>query len=216
MAALIASWTRDCAALAPGASPHAVQAVGADLLRRWTSPARHYHTTVHLEEVFEALAELDRAGEVRDRESALARVAGWYHDAVYDPAAAPGVNECESAALAAVTLPALSVRPEDAATVDRLVRLTTDHATAEGTAVERAFQDADLWILAAGSVRFDQYCAQVRQEHAHVPQRAYRAGRTAVLQPLLDRVAVYATAHGRRHWEAAARSNLARELSRLG
>ena len=48
-----------------------------------------------------------------------------------------------------------------------------------------------------------------------MPDDAFAAGRTAVLQPFLRRDTVYATRHARRAWNDRARLNLARELSRL-
>lgn len=215
MPALITWWTQDCATLAPAAPPHAVQSAGTTLLRSWTSPGRRYHTTQHLVELFWALEDLWTAAEITDREAALARIAGWYHDAVYDPRAEPGANESASAALARDTLPPLAIAADDAAMIDRLIRLTTDHAAQTAGALEQAFHDADLWILGTETARFDQYCAQVRQEYAHMPEPAYRAGRSTILRPLLDRPTVYATSYARRTWERDARRNLARELSRL-
>ena len=89
----------------------------------------------------------------------------------------------------------------------------TTHPAPRGSAA--AFHDADLWILSATQERFDEYCAQVREEYAAVPDDAFAAGRTRVLQPFLRRDTVYATRHARRAWNDRARLNLARELSRL-
>ena len=55
----------------------------------------------------------------------------------------------------------------------------------------------------------------MREEYAAVPDDAFAAGRTRVLQPFLRRDTVYATRHARREWNDRARLNLARELSRL-
>ena len=100
MPALITWWKLDLADLAPGAHHDAVLAIGTDLLRRWTEPHRRYHSTRHLVEVFWALEDLEEAREVTAREAALGRLAGWFHDAVYDPTAAAGANELASADLA--------------------------------------------------------------------------------------------------------------------
>ena len=177
MPALIAWWTRDLAALAPDADPQAVGATGADLLRRWTEPQRRYHGTRHLMEVFWALEDLTDAGELSESDGVLARIAAWLHDAVYDPAAAPGANEAASAALARDRLTDLGLDPADVRTVDDLVRMTADHGAAHGDALQRAFHDADLWVLAADEDRFDEYCAQVREEYASVPDAVYRPAR---------------------------------------
>ena len=40
--------------------------------------------------MFWALEDLEGAGEIGDREACLARLAAWFHDAVYDPHDAAG------------------------------------------------------------------------------------------------------------------------------
>lgn len=216
MHALLTRWTMDVRSVAPRA-PHddVIRRAGADLLARWTEPARRYHTTRHLVEMFWALEELEEVGEIDDHQCAIARLAAWFHDAIYDPSAKSGSNEADSAVLARDTLPLLSFRDDDVTAVDRLIRLTARHDTDAAIPLEAAFQDADLWILAAPQERFDCYCDQVRQEYAHVPEAAYRRGRRAVLVPLLHRDNIYRTSHALHCWETPARINLGRELARL-
>ncbi len=188
---------------------------GADLLARWTEPGRRYHGTTHLVEMFWALEDLEGAGEIEDREACLARVAAWFHDAVYDPHALPGANEADSASYAGTALRPLGLSAAQIRAVEDLVRLTDGHSAPGDDALTSAFHDADLWILSAPQARFDAYCAQVREEYAFVPEDAYRAGRTAILRPFTLRETIYRTAHGRHHWDQPARVNLARELARL-
>ncbi len=217
MPALITWWTRDVATLHPGAAPEQVYAAGTSLLARWTEAHRHYHGTQHLVEMFWALEELDGAGEIDERDGTLARIAGWLHDAIYDPNARPGVNERDSATLARTTLTELGLGPRDVDTVERLVQLTAGHEpdSSDPTPVERAFHDADLWILGADPARYDDYGDQVRAEYHHVSDAAYRFGRTAVLQGFARRPRIYRTGHAAEVWEPRARSNLDRELTRL-
>lgn len=220
MPALITRWTLDVRVVAPHAPDNdTVAREGAELLVRWNEPSRRYHTTTHLVEMFVALAELEDAREIDDRECSVARLAGWFHDAVYDPAAASGSNEADSALLARDTLQRLSFGDEDIAAIERLIRLTARHdADADADAaelLEAAFHDADLWILSAPPARFDGYCAQVREEYASVPDAQYRNGRSAILGPLADRDRIYRTSHALRNWEHPARTNLTRELARL-
>jgi predicted metal-dependent HD superfamily phosphohydrolase len=213
--ALLTWWKLDIAALAPDAHSDAVEAIGRDLLQRLEEPHRSYHTTRHVVEMYAALEELERSGVLTGREAALAGVAACFHDAVYDPAAPPGANEVDSADLAARSLMALGLDADDVEQVRRLVLATERHEAPLGDGLAAAFHDADLWILAAPEDRFDEYCEQVRQEYAAVPDAAYATGRTAVLQPFLRRDTVYATRYGRRVWGERARVNLARELARL-
>jgi len=201
-------------------APHApgndiVERVGAELLARWTEPPRRYHTTTHLVEVFGALEEMEEAREIGDRQCSVARLAAWFHDAVYDAAARPGSNEADSALLARSTLKQLKFRDDDIDAIDRLIRLTARHDADAADPLDAAFHDADLWILSAPEQRFDGYCDQVRQEYAHVSDTEYRKGRTAILGPLLHRDRIYRTSHALHGWETPARINLGRELTRL-
>jgi predicted metal-dependent HD superfamily phosphohydrolase len=207
-------WALDIRELAPYAQTDTVVAVGADLQRRLGQPHRHYHTATHLVEMFWALEELEQAGEINAREGTLARVAAWFHDAVYD-VDDPADNERRSADLALGSLDALGLPAPDMDAVERLILDTAQHLLPQGDALAAAFHDADLWILAAPAERFDAYCAQVRQEYAVVPAEAYAAARAAALEPFTQRDTIYATRTGRQRWEEPAHENLARELHRL-
>lgn len=199
---------------AEGSPPAAklAQAVGEDLLARWSEPARHYHTTRHLAEVLSALRELRVVEPVDDRTRLVTELAAWFHDAVYDPRAPD--NEERSAVMAQEQLTSLAVDAAVVTHVTALVRATAGHEDMGATAAGRAFHDADLWILAAPADRFDQYCRQVRDEYAWVSDRDYATGRTAVLAPFAARGRLYLTRSAWR-WESAARANLSRELARL-
>jgi len=212
--ALVTWWKLDLAELAPEAHSDAVLAVGADLVRRWAEPQRRYHTDRHLVEMFWALEDLEKAGEVDTREGTLGRIAAWFHDAVYDPTQPPGSNEAASAELAVRDLSALGLDGDDVATVRGLVLATETHELPVG-GLRAAFHDADLWILAAPAARYAEYTAQVREEYAAVPDDAFAAGRAAVLRPFLERDSIYATPAAREQWGEAARLNLARELEDL-
>lgn len=215
MAALITWWTRDIAELGPDAEPAAVAATGADLLSRWTEPQRFYHSTRHLVELFWSLEELEDAGQLSASEGTTGRVAAWLHDAVYDPRARHGANEAASARLAATLLGRVAVPTEVVASVEAIVRMTDGHDGDDGAPLTRAFHDCDLWILSAPEARFDEYCVQVREEYAHVPEDTYRTARSEILAGFARRDGLYLTAYGRREWDEPARANLRRELDRL-
>ena len=215
MPALITWWSLDVRAIVPEAHDYAVARSGADLLARWTEPTRRYHTTRHLVEMFWALEELEDVGEIDDRQSSVARLAAWFHDAIYRPDASPGSNEADSAALARDTLLQVGFGDDDIDAIDRLIRLTANHDVQAEEPLEAAFHDADLWILSAPEDRFDGYCDQVRLEYAGMPDAAFRPGRAAILEPLLHRDTIYRTTHALHAWETPARVNLGRELARL-
>ena len=165
---------------------------------------RGYHDLQHLAEVLERLGELGRA---EDTEVVLA---AWFHDAVYD--GGPDLEE-RSARLASARL--ANEPGVDVAEVARLVLLTADHRPEPDDERGRALVDADLAILAAPAWRYDEYRHAVRTEYAHVPDPEFRAGRLAVLRDLAGRPLLFTTAHGRAHWDAPARANLAREIAEL-
>lgn len=217
MPTLIAWWIQDLGLLAPDADPVAVRAVGEDLLRRWADPARRYHSTTHLVELFWGLEEIEEAGEVSAEDATVGRIAGWLHDAVYDPTAPPGRNEAESVELAARLLPTVALTPAAVSRVASLVRMTDGHklAAVDDDALAAAFHDADLVIFAATAERFDAYDDLVREEYAHVPEDAFRDGRRAILEDFLGRDRLYATDHAHAQWDGPARVNLRRAVDRL-
>ncbi|REF35917.1 putative metal-dependent HD superfamily phosphohydrolase [Thermasporomyces composti] len=182
--------------------------VADDLLARYVEPTRHYHDQRHLAEVLEAIDLL--AAEADD--VTAVRLAGWFHDAIYDPRRSD--NEEASARLADELLHGTSVSGRRAE-VARLVRLTVHHAPDPRDVDGGVLCDADLAILAASPVRYGEYVAGVRAEYAHLDDPAFRAGRSAILDRLLSRERLYTTRYGREHWEERARRNLTAELALL-
>ncbi len=215
MDTLRSRWHADVIALAPTADRDLVAAAGTDLLDRWLEDHRSYHDAVHLAEVLAALDELYEGGDLPSRDRHLAGLAAWYHDAVYDAGLPAGANEEASAALAEDRLTRLGLAADDVADVVRLVRESATHEMTTRDPATRAFHDADLWILASTTERFDAYCHQVRLEYRMVPAADFARGRSAVLAPFVDRERLYLTDHAHAHWTERARVNLGRELDRL-
>ena len=201
---LLADFVRACREAGATASDDELEDAGTTLLRRWSEPARGYHDVLHLTEV---LTRLDEIGE----RAAVTRLAAWFHDAVYE--GLPGQDERDSAELAMRSLATLGVPPVSAAEVAALVLVTADHVPRDPHGA--ALCDADLAVLASPPERHAAYVAGVRREYSHVDDDAFRAGRAAVLADLLGREHLFSTDHGRRHWDAAARANLAAELAHL-
>jgi predicted metal-dependent HD superfamily phosphohydrolase len=191
-----------------GTDDPAIDAAGADLLRRWAEPHRHYHTVDHLAAMLSVVDELAAAATDAD----AVRLAAWTHDAIYDPRAAGGENEWASAALAAAVLGDLRVPPPAVAEVVRLVELTATHDPPPGDRNGAVLCDADLAVLARPPEDYDRYAAAIRREYAHVSDEVFRAGRAAVLSGLLSRSSLFRV---NIRWEPAARANLHRELARL-
>ncbi|EAP97131.1 hypothetical protein JNB_16639 [Janibacter sp. HTCC2649] len=206
--------TWDEAVRAVRGDAHGLVSVREDLVARWSEAHRGYHDLRHLDEVLHAVTELRESTLGSDPEWAGVVFAAWFHDAVYE--IAPGAeNERLSAELARTTLSASGIGSEIVEAVASLVLASEAHDVHETHGPQAAFHDADLWILSAPEARFDDYCAAVRREYAAVPDDAYATGRSAILAPFLERETVYRTGHARDQWEAAARRNLTRELTRL-
>lgn len=173
-----------------------------ELLAAWERPG--YHDLLHLTEVLDRLDQLD-GGAAFD--ATTVRLAAWFHDAVYD--GGPDDEE-RSAQWAERALPATY-----AAEVARLVRMTAHHRPDDDDAAGCALSDADLAILAAPPERYAAYAAGVRADFAHVADADFRAGRRAVLLDLAAKPHLFHSARARELWEAAARTNLEREVSEL-
>lgn len=194
----------------PAAAPAELAArVGADLLRRWGEPHRHYHTVDHLAAVLAVVDE--HANHAGDADAV--RLAAWYHDAVYDPHRVD--NEEASALLAETTLPGLMVPPERVAEVARLVRLTASHDPAAGDRNGELLTDADLAVLASPPETYLAYTSAVRREYAHIGDPQFASGRASVLHNLLCLPTLFHIPALRDRWEDLARANLSRELNTL-
>lgn len=209
---IVASCAADLRPLCPEAGSDALESAASDLVGRWREPGRTYHSLRHLAELLAALGRLAGAGEIEPSDVVVARVAAWFHDAVHG--GTPGEDEESSATLALSVLESLGAQTPVAERVAALVLATADHVPTDDPAAP-ALLDADLWILGAPAVRFDEYCDQVRQEYPGVSDTDYATARLEVLRRLLAHEHLYATAHARAAWEGQARVNLERELARL-
>ncbi|MDR2255222.1 MAG: DUF4031 domain-containing protein [Arthrobacter sp.] len=197
---------RDFEALLPGAPD-----LFDDVHARWSAPERHYHDRRHLAQVLRGLDWLaPREDGVGAGQLRAARLAAWWHDAVYNGVA--GTDEEDSATLAAASLsplePASTVRR-----VEELILMTANHEPRDQAAA--LLSDADLRVLARPAASYLRYVADVRRDYAHVSDAEFAAGRAAVLASLLGRERLYLTGSGHAAWEAAARANLEAELKSI-
>ncbi|MCA5892603.1 DUF4031 domain-containing protein [Isoptericola sp. NEAU-Y5] len=211
-----------------------VRAAGAELVGRWREPHRVYHSRLHLADALDALDTLVSGGAPGS--ARLAALALWFHDAVHDGEA--GRDEERSAALAVRLLAPLAtgargargtglLAADDVDEVARLVLVTADHDPAHGDATGALVSDADLAVLGGEPRRYARYAAQVRAEYGHVPDDAFRTGRSAVLDELLARLpdrlpdrpgaapTLFRSAAGAARWSGAAGRNLRAERASL-
>lgn len=197
-AALIARHTRDARAVDTGRA----------VLEAWAQPHRRYHSLAHLRDI---LARVEELADHADDADAV-RLAAWYHDAVYN-----GLPDDEerSAQRAEQDLSRLGVHGPLVDEVARLVRMTVTHDPAPGDRNGEVLSDADLAALAVSCESYRHNTAAIRAEYAHVPDEAFRKGRTQVLVALLAGPGVFRTPSGRQQWEQAAQRNLRAELATL-
>jgi predicted metal-dependent HD superfamily phosphohydrolase len=184
--------------------------LGGRLVAAYGEERRTYHDLRHLTEVLDRLDELHAAGTPFD--PVAVRLAAWFHDAVHE--GRPGDEE-RSARWAEEALAEAGLEAPLVAEVARLVRMTEHHDPAPDDLGGAALSDADLAILASPPERYADYVAAVRLEYAHVPDREFAIGRTAVLTELLTSAPLFRTDHGHAHWEATARRNVEADLRAL-
>ncbi len=194
---------------ATGVDAVAAYAAFDDLVLRYDEPHRRYHTLEHVAEMLRMVPRIAPAGT----DLFAVQLAVWFHDVVYDPRSK--TNEIDSGEYARTVLASLGLPSQ---TIIDLI-LSTDHRVALDPLAAIEFQimhDADLAILGASLDRYDRYAADIRKECSYVPDDHYRDGRRRVLQRFLERTpTIYATKRMQEDGEAAARQNLARELSSL-
>ena len=185
----------------------------AELRRRYAEPQRGYHDWRHIETL---LTLFEETKPLLSNPTAVL-YAVLFHDAVYDPTRTD--NEDRSADLLRTSLAGTL----DAPTLEQAVSLilaTKKHVVPEGLDDGRGsdaaiFLDMDLSILGADEQRFDAYEDEIRTEYGHVPEEQFRAGRTRVLEAFASRDRLYLSDWGYARFEAQARRNIGRSLSRL-
>ncbi len=183
---------------------------GRELLLRWQEPHRRYHDQRHLAAV---LGHVDVLADETD-DVDLVRLAAWFHDAIYERGGATD-NEEASAALAAAMLSEGGMPERATLEVARLVRLTAAHDADLADRNGCVLCDADLAVLGGTAAEYAGYAADVREEFAQIDDEAFRSGRIAVLQRLLDAQPLFRTDRFRAEREEAARHNLGTELALL-
>jgi len=192
-----------------GAAEHPrFDAIWSELLAAWSEPHRAYHNLEHLQSCLAEWRQV-RDGSEADAQLVLALL---FHDAIYDPRAAD--NEERSAAWASRVGAELGLTAAACSGIVGMILATKTHGSA-GDEATRRLLDIDLSVLGADPGRFAAYDAGIRQEYRHVPDEAYRRGRTQVLQSFLNRQPIYLTESFRQRYEAAARRNLAQAIRQL-
>ncbi|MFD8499985.1 hypothetical protein [Amycolatopsis sp. NPDC059657] len=181
-----------------------------DLETRYNEPHRRYHDLAHAHSVARHADELAQALSTEDR--ALIVLAACAHDVIYD--AKPGDDERRSAEWARDWLTRAGLAASHIDRVSQLILTTLSHDAAPEDVLATALLDADLATLGASEDVYDQYARNVREEFKYVDDEAWTSGRAAVLEKLLAKDPLFRSPAARLRWEASARANLTRELTR--
>lgn len=182
----------------------------ADLTARYREPHRRYHGLSHLEACLMIFEEV-RALATPPVVASEVVMALFFHDAIYVPFARD--NEAESATLATEVLARAGLDQEASARIEEAI-LATRHAEENLSATAALVVDVDLSILATPAPVFDAYEDAVRAEYAALDDARFAEGRAAFVRSMLARAWLYSTPGLRERWEADARANLRRSLTR--
>jgi predicted metal-dependent HD superfamily phosphohydrolase len=182
-----------------------------DLLLRHQEPQRFYHTTRHLEEIFEVLDVLDPVDS-----SGVLAMSTFFHDAIYDPRS--GTNEEDSAVLFEAFAEAVegAAASPNCAKVAEYIRATRHHNVSESTDESlKIFVDADMSVLGKCAEGYNNYAGLIRLEYAHYERSDYCQGRAKVLTTFLEQENIFASKRVHGASEARARMNIKREINSL-
>jgi len=172
-----------------------------EIVQAHSEPHRFYHTLSHLESLFK---ELETIG--CDDEACLWSV--WYHDYVYQPG--KGNNEAKSAKIAASGMRTVGVLDSIIDKVEDIINATKHHTSID--AVSDLFLDADMAILGADAVTYQQYVAAVKQEFKNIPAVLFNNGRKKFLTALLVQDELFLTDLFNEQYGEQAKSNIRGEL----
>lgn len=178
------------------------------LVRLHAEPHRAYHNMSHVED---CLFQLDLARSLAEKPDEI-EIAIWFHDAVYDTGALD--NEEKSALLARRSLTKHGIAENVASRISDLV-IATKHNEPPQDPDAELLADIDLSIFGRSFEEFDLYEKRIRKEYDWVPEPEYRKARAGILNMFLSRGKIYRTVCFRDMFEASARTNLERSVSRL-
>lgn len=190
--------------LAPSSSSHRmeVEAVLARLVSQYSTPNRHYHNVVHLENGLQDYFSLYEDISVSD-------FFAWaYHDSEYNPLASD--NEAKSAALFMRDSSRLGFTLDEADEISSKI-LDTNHAAMNLSVVN----DMDLSILGKDQETYQTYAANIRREYASLSDEVFNLGRVQVLKRLLDNPHIYFDSKFRDKYESQAKLNMAEEIQEI-
>lgn len=193
--------------LAAGLAPERLDQV----LAFYDEPHRHYHDRVHVQEMLETSIRMDCTL------TAAQSLAVVFHDAIYVPGAARGVNEAMSAQLLRVY--AAGVEIDTLELAYRIVIDTADHLPR--STESRLVLDLDLMRLAVSDSDFERYSRAVFAEQRPLIAIAddelawafFQRRRISFFERLLERPEIFCLPSFRLRYEQVTRENLRQSIA---
>lgn len=181
----------------------------ADLVLAYSDKQRHYHNLQHIQAMLASLQHY----QSQIHEPDVMAFTIFFHDYIYN--ASNKNNEEESADAAVHHLNKTAFPAEKTARVKAYIIATKTHVNTLQQQDLDYLLDFDLQILGAEPALYEAYTRQIRQEYRIYPDLLYKPGRKKVLNHFLQMPAIYKTAALRATFEAAARKNIATEITNL-
>jgi len=178
-----------------------------EIEKHYTSNKRHYHTLLHLENLFGELEPLREKLEDWD----TLQFSLFYHDIIYK--SFKSNNEEESASLTVERLRQIGYPEEKILKCGNQILATKSHSFADNDT--NFFTDADLSVLGKDWETYTVYYQQIRKEYSLYPDFLYNNGRKKVLQHFLDMENIFKTEYFQNKYENQARLNIEKEFQIL-
>eukprot|EP00977_Amphora_coffeiformis_P012859 scaffold3257_cov152-Amphora_coffeaeformis.AAC.8 len=189
------------------------------LQRLWTlhtEPTRHYHTVIHLQEMFEYFEVIREDLKLSKKQETAIVMSIYFHDAIYDPHSGTNEEDSEQLWRSFVTDINLTEQHKDIVEeVSAYILATKKHSVNPDNSQAMAlFLDLDLAVLAKKSSAYTSYAAMIRREYHFVPVETYCFKRPEILQAMASQEHLYGSP-AFQGMEEKARRNLRNEVDLL-
>jgi predicted metal-dependent HD superfamily phosphohydrolase len=189
--------------------------VKTSILVKYAEDHRFYHTFEHIAALYNSFK--IHKNLIKSKQAFLLAI--LFHDVVYDPER----NDNELKSVDFFIESGLDLGRECIDLVVDMIKSTINHqSTVKVDAGDKAdlelFLDCDLSILGSDLDTYEKYAANIRKEYLCFNDEDYRKGRTAVLQKLLSKDALFYNKDKIEYFKECdrmARVNIARELENL-
>jgi predicted metal-dependent HD superfamily phosphohydrolase len=182
---------------------------------------RHYHTLMHLEEMFMYLDLVVKSQEtaITPQEEKALVLATFFHDSIYNVHSS--TNEEDSAALFQAfmresTSDGNANHHDIESFVVRCILATKKHEFApENPPILNLFLDLDMSVLGKDIQAYMKYASLIRKEYSFVPHEVYCEKRAEILELFLKQPQIFGTHPMLQAFEQRARDNIASEIDML-